>query len=345
MDPLPYSFEAPLGQLDRLREVLGPGPVLILTHDNPDPDALASGVGLAQLFHHGWGLRSRLVYSGLVARAENRTMLRLLTPEWEPGEDPLSAGVHSAIVLVDTQPEAGNNRLKPGVTPQVVFDHHLPKRKALQQVPFQVVAPKVGATVSLVYAYLDAAGVKLDRRLSTAMFYGLKTDTRGLSRGASSLDEAVYIRLLAGIDRRLLTQVEQSGLSREYFRAFSQGLTASQIYGQSLITNLGTMQWPDLTAEMADLLIRFEDANVVLCQGIFKQMLFFSVRTKPMTWDAGLLVQKMIFPPGKAGGHGSMAGGQIPLAEADPQSLQERLKDSFLQVMGEAAAAQPLILP
>jgi nanoRNase/pAp phosphatase (c-di-AMP/oligoRNAs hydrolase) len=38
-----------LVDLDRLKMALQPGPVLILTHHNPDPDALASGDALAYL--------------------------------------------------------------------------------------------------------------------------------------------------------------------------------------------------------------------------------------------------------------------------------------------------------
>ena len=111
-------------QLQHLREVVGSGPVLILTHENPDPDALSSGKTLAILLREAWGISSRLVYSGLVGRAENKVMLNLLTPEWEQADAVEDIDEYSAVALVDTQPGSGNNRLPDWITPHIVIDHH-----------------------------------------------------------------------------------------------------------------------------------------------------------------------------------------------------------------------------
>jgi hypothetical protein len=48
MSKITVSSVNPVGlnHLTRLRKILQDGPVLIATHDNPDPDALASGKGL-----------------------------------------------------------------------------------------------------------------------------------------------------------------------------------------------------------------------------------------------------------------------------------------------------------
>ncbi|MCO5190382.1 MAG: phosphoesterase, partial [Anaerolineae bacterium] len=59
-------------QLSQLRVTAGNGPVLILTHDNPDPDALASGKALATLLLAAWNIPSQLTYCGLIQRPENR---------------------------------------------------------------------------------------------------------------------------------------------------------------------------------------------------------------------------------------------------------------------------------
>ena len=62
-------------RLEALRAAAEPGPVLILTHANPDPDGLASGAALANLLVRAWSIPSQLGYSGLVTRAENKAML------------------------------------------------------------------------------------------------------------------------------------------------------------------------------------------------------------------------------------------------------------------------------
>ena len=131
-------------QLDRLQKIAGSGPVLILTHDNPDPDALASGIALATLLKQAWGIPTRLVYSGLIARAENQAMLRLLTPEWEALTDLGDLGAYAALAMVDSQPGAGNNSLPTGMVPQIVIDHHHPIRESIHQVPYVAVRPDGG---------------------------------------------------------------------------------------------------------------------------------------------------------------------------------------------------------
>ena len=201
------------------------------------------------------------------------------------------------------------------------------------------VRPEIGATATLLSQYLAAAGITPDANLATALFYALKTDTRGLSRGASLLDEVVYIRLLAQIDHQKLILIEQAGLPQTYFRAFSQGLQAARVYSHSVVAIMGPMHRPDLAAEIADLLIRLEEARAVLCLGLHENTLYLSIRTKPMGQDAGLLVQQVIVPPGKAGGHGTMAGGQVPLAGQDSAQVVDAITGRFLQVMGGLASA------
>jgi nanoRNase/pAp phosphatase (c-di-AMP/oligoRNAs hydrolase) len=192
------------------------------------------------------------------------------------------------------------------------------------------------------YQYLEAARVLPDSDLATAMFYGLKTDTRGLSRGTSPNDIAVYLRLLAQIDHNKLIQVEQAGLSQEYFRAFSQGLHAAQVYNQSVVAYLGPMHRPDLAAEMADLLIRLEKARAVLCLGIHEKTLHLSIRTEPLGQGVGLLVQQVIVSPGKAGGHGTMAGGQVPLDGQNVDYLVNEIISRFLKTMQETGIGESL---
>lgn len=330
-------------QLERLRVTAGSGPVLILTHDNPDPDALASGKALAVLFKEAWDIPSRLVYSGLVARAENRVMLKHLTPEWEHNETLPELKEYSAVAQVDTQPGAGNNRLDTAQPAHIVMDHHHPVRETMIAVTYADVRTELGATATMMYQYLAAAGVQPDPRLATAMFYGIKTDTRGLSRGASAADEIAFVRLLHVLDQRELSRIELASLSPEYFRAFNRGLHAARIHGQTIIARLGQMERPDFVAEMADILIRLEGINATLCLGQHNDTLHLSLRTEPMGQDAGLIVQRLVTHPGKAGGHGTMAGGQISLGGQEPDHLYATIERRFLEAMGEGSEGRELL--
>lgn len=330
-------------RMERLRRIAGKGPVLILTHDNPDPDALASGKALSILLREAWDVPSRLLYSGLVARAENRVMLNRLTPEWEFSETLPDLKQYSAIAQVDTQPGAGNNRLHTVQPAHIVIDHHHPIRRTIDMLPYADVRTDIGATVTMLYQYLDAAQLQPDSILATAMFYGLKTDTRGLSRGASPADEVAFVNLLHRLDQHELSKVELASLSREYFRAFSRGLQATRVYGQAIISRLGIIEQPDFAAEIADILIRLHGIQAALCLGQHGETLHISLRTEPLGQDAGLIIQRVIVPPGQAGGHGTMAGGQVPLAGQEIEQLLTSVEHRFLEVMGESRESVELL--
>jgi len=331
-------------QLERLRALAGNGPVLILTHDNPDPDSLASGKALAVLFREAWGIPSQLLYSGLVARAENHTMLKNLTPEWEHHEDLPDLKTYSAVAQVDTQPGAGNNRLDTVQPRHIVIDHHYPVRETIDTVSYVDIRTEIGSTVTMLFQYLAAAGIQPDPILATAMFYGLKTDTRSLSRGDSPADEIAFVELRHHLDQQELSKIELASLNREYFRAFNRGLHATRLYGQVVICRLGKMEQPDFAAEMADILIRLEGAQTVLCMGQHKNTLQISLRTEPLGRDAGLTIQQVIIPPGKAGGHGTMAGGQVSLEGQDVEKLAAEIVGRFLTIMGETGEGEALIV-
>lgn len=346
MDELHISYTNLIrdDRLEKLRQIASPGPVLILTHDNPDPDGLASGKALAVLFEKAWNIPSRLVYSGLVARAENKAMLRLLTPEWEHQDTLDNLEQYSTIALVDTQPGSGNNRVPAETKIGIVIDHHRPVREGLKLASFVDVRPDVGATVSLVYQYLEAMRVEPDQDLATAIFYGVQTDTRALSRDSSVIDQYVYFRFLSSIDRQKLSQVEQAGLPRAYFQALSKGLLSTRVYQHVVVTYQGEMHRPDFAAELADILIRLEGIRVVLCMGYHDKTMYLSMRTGVDDLDAGKMIQDVVQFHGKAGGHGRSAGGQIPLGAYTAEHVAAEIEDSFLRRMNENGEWKPLLL-
>ena len=55
-------------------------------------------------------------------------------------------------------------------------------------------------------------------------------------------------------------------------------------------------------------------------------------------------VQQVILPPGKAGGHGTMAGGQVPLsAGQDYRAAAQEIEKRFLDLVGETSDGVPLL--
>ena len=67
-----------LADLSAVLEGAGRRRVLVLCHNNPDPDSIASAYGLQFLLSRKLGIRSVIGYGGVVTRAENRAMIHRL---------------------------------------------------------------------------------------------------------------------------------------------------------------------------------------------------------------------------------------------------------------------------
>jgi nanoRNase/pAp phosphatase (c-di-AMP/oligoRNAs hydrolase) len=305
--------------------------LLILTHNDPDPDAIASAVALQWLLEEERGLESHIAYRGIIGRAENKALVRYLGyPLRMLVDGELSESL--PIALIDTQPGAGNNSLPPSASVSIVFDHH-PVREETSDAVFADIRPEVGATSTILTEYCQATGSELPPVIATALFYGIKTDTMGLGRGAGQPDVAAYFYLQSRIDVQALVKIERAQVPPEYFKGLVSALRSARIYGDMLIiSTIEEMERPDLPAEMADLLLRLKGVEWVICMGVYDDEMMLSVRTNNQG-DAGHLVQEIVGRLGSAGGHGAMAAGQVPLTGQPPVTLFRHLKRRALECL------------
>jgi len=88
----------------------GRGKVLILTHDNPDPDSLAAAMALKHFIIVQSGNQCALAYGGIIGRGENRVMVNKLDIDAVHIETFMPTDF-DVVCLVDTQPGTGNNSL------------------------------------------------------------------------------------------------------------------------------------------------------------------------------------------------------------------------------------------
>jgi nanoRNase/pAp phosphatase (c-di-AMP/oligoRNAs hydrolase) len=322
----------PLPPLNQLLDLLaGAKSVLILPHNDPDPDAIASAVGLRHLLAQRLGLEAQVAYQGIIGRSENKALVRFLgRPLKQLGETDLRRASH--IALVDTQPGAGNNPLPASRIPSIVVDHHT-WRPESAQAPYHDVRPEQGATSTIVTEYLQAASIEPSEALATALFYGIKTDTMGLARGAGLADVAAYYYLQPLVDIDALIEIERAQVPAGYFKSFVTAFQAARVYGSFVLSYLGPMGYPDLAAEIADQLLRLEGIQWVLCMGIYNDSLNLAARTRSRKGGAGQFVRAIVGDWGIAGGHGSMAGGQVSLQGADPAELVQQISKLALRYL------------
>ena len=322
--------------------VSGRGRILIVVHDNPDPDSLASAMALRHLFAVRLNREAVIAFSGMIGRSENLAMAKLLQIPLTPF--PLiDLKAFQVICLLDTQPGTGNNSLPPGARADIVIDHH-PMRESSASCRWVDIRPDYGTTATILYEYLKVQGVSLGTKLATALFYAIKSETQDLGREARRADRDAYLVLFPLANKTLLNSITRPSLPREYFISLHSALEHAHLYGKVMVASLKGVQFPELVSELADLLVRLEGIETVLCLGHYSNEMILSIRTSSEAINAGELIRKLVAGLGAAGGHGMMAGGKIDnVEEPAVKELERLLTDRLLAELG-VAEREPLAL-
>jgi nanoRNase/pAp phosphatase (c-di-AMP/oligoRNAs hydrolase) len=317
--------------------VEGPDPLIILPHDNPDPDALASAAALQYLLQELAERESVIALGGIVGRAENRAMIKYVNINLVPVKE-ITFDEHSKVVLVDTQPGQKNNSLPQDFRPTGVIDHH-PAYADYQGVPFVDLRNEYGATSTILTEYLRDSHVTVESKIATALFYGIAAETQDLGREATPADFAASQFLYPYANKRRLGKIENARVPREYFRTFRDAIEEAVVYDNVVISDLGDVLYPDMVAEVADFLLRLDEVEWALAMGSYKKNLFVSLRTTDRDANAGDILQKVLGSR-SAGGHDMIAGGKIKIDGngLEREKIAVRVKDRFLRRIGIDAA-------
>jgi len=305
-----------------LKSLNGKKEILIVSHDNPDPDTMASAFALRNLLSEKLKANVAIGFSGIIGRAENRAMIRHLGIPLKQLED-IDLSKFAATILVDSQPRSGRPGLPNEIQPDIVIDHH-PLNPASRKVKFYDIQSSIGATSTIITQYYIARGMEMDAHVATALLYGIKSDTRDLGRGTSPHDLDAYIYLYPRANLKLLSKIEHAEVPAEYFKIYARAIDNAITYNGVVTSFIGDINNPDIVAEIADTMIRLEGATCALVGGYYDDQIFVSFRTKEAELNAGKLVQRVIGKLGPSGGHGSMSAGRIPM-----QSMSENEKSTI----------------
>jgi nanoRNase/pAp phosphatase (c-di-AMP/oligoRNAs hydrolase) len=322
---------------ERLLATLTPfARVMIVSHVNPDPDALASMLGLKALLAHCQPRKEVvLTVDGMIARAENRVMVESIPIPLEPVEAvPLTPA--TAVAMVDSQPHTGR-RASEDVRPHVVIDHH-ETGGVLTGVLFRDIRPHIGATSTMVTGYLLEQNVAIPPQLATALLYGIESESSGYPREAGALDDGALVWLFPRADKDLLARIRNPKLPQSHFATVQHALVNAFLYDDVVVSWCGEVTQPDIIAELADFFIRFDQVNWAVTIGRFDDMLKLSVRVGHLGGHSGEVLREVINGLGAAGGHDKRAGGAIPLKDtsfAAIDALLHTIRQRFLSRLGK----------
>ena len=320
----------------RIREyVRGKGKVLIVGHDNPDPDSLAAAFALGHLLEVTENVKATIAFGGVIGRGENRAMVKELEIRTVPLEG-LDLSPYGVVCMVDTQPGTGNNSFPADRDVHIVIDHH-PLRDTTRKCKLVDVRDNYGASATMLYEYLLSQDIYIGTKLATILFYAIKSETQDLGREWTQYDRTAYLNLLQLSNNRILYNITHSQVPREYFSCYNRAIENARIYGSVLVSNLFEIDNPDVVAEMADFLLRLEGVDVVLGMGVFHEKGILSLRTSNHCIPAGQTLRDVVGELGTGGGHGMIAGAQIcPMKgnRAVLRELESTLTQRLLSTLG-----------
>ena len=310
--------------------------LLIVMQDNPDPDSIASAAALRRLAHAAGDVHCTISYGGVIGRSENKALADYLGLNFRPIED-IDPAKYDAVALVDTQPRTGNNSLPETIVPDIVIDHH-PLQPATRGVYFADVRSKYGALSTMLFEYLAEAGITPEPPLATALLYAIRTDTQDLGRNTFQTDITATETLYPLANARMLGEIQRGAVGVDYFRTLATAFEEATIQGRCIFALLDEVENPDIVAELADLFLRYEEADWSLCSGFWQDKAWLSLRSTRTELNAADTARHVVSGLGTGGGHPTAAAGQVPLekgTKAERTRIQKQIRERFLGKLGE----------
>ena len=279
--------------------------ILILLHNEPDPDAMASGLALRTVLHR---TRTTAVIAAIegVTRPENVRMANLLDIHVEQITRQ-AVEEFDRVCMVDVQPHyfPGLDRV------DLVIDHH-PEQHGYNAV-FKDIREDYGSTCTILTEHLRAIDASISERTATAMLYAIKSDTLFFNRQANRCDIDAFSYLYPLADANLIRKMEGAEITAERLQLITKATQRGVMNDQIFSVFLGEVPRDDAIPYVADFFLQLENVRWTLVSGIVHGSFVMSVRNLGYTRNAGDFVRRFFVDIGSAGGHRAMAKAVVPI--------------------------------
>lgn len=321
----------------RLRKALsGAGKVLILTQNDPDPDAISCGMALQVILGRDDNTAPICTF-GQVTRKENQAMIRLLRTNVRT-ITPDDLGEFDKIAMVDVQPPYFREVTFKKV--DAVIDHH-PYASDYEAV-YKDVNISYGATSTICHEYLTAIREDISTRLATALLYGIISDTMSLARDTSSRDFDAFTALWPRGNTQMLATMSRPRLDPQELSYFVQAINNRKVEGDFVFIWLGNIDREDIIPRLADFSLQIGESVWSAVGGAYEGNIIISIRNAGSRSDAGEVASMLFSKYGSAGGHQSMAKAVVGLdgfknafSLKSMKQVGERLFKMFTEALAE----------
>jgi nanoRNase/pAp phosphatase (c-di-AMP/oligoRNAs hydrolase) len=310
--------------------------VLIMLHNDPDPDAMASGLALRNVLRR---TKTTAIIGAMqgVTRPENLRMLNLLDIHVEAVTSQ-TLKEFDRIAMVDVQPHYFGGLID---RVDLVIDHH-PEQPGYTAV-FKDIRADYGSTSTILTEHLRAVDVSISERTATAMLYAIKSDTLFFNRQTNRVDLEAFSYLYPLADAAMIRKMEGAEITLErldyVMKAYQGGGFAEQVF----CAFIGPSPREDFIPYVADFFLQLEDVKWTIVAGVVNDSLVVSVRNLGYTKNAGEFVRRYFADIGSAGGHRAMAKAVVPMrafrekfGDLDAEGITARLRELAAQFLRES---------
>jgi nanoRNase/pAp phosphatase (c-di-AMP/oligoRNAs hydrolase) len=328
---------------ERFRRVIAEHDELaVLMHPNPDPDAMACAMGVAELAE-AVDTATTLLYPGDIRHQENRAFQTVLDQDFdriEHGSDLPAA----EVVLVDQNTARGFTGAE-ALEPVAVVDHHPGSGVGSD---FTDVRTESGACASIISEYFqdldweptppeeltetdeDAEGV-LSPTVATGLIYGIQSDTSHLTSGCSADDFDAASYLYPGIDEDRLSRIANPEVDAEVLDVKARAITERDVRNAFAVSDVGSVSNVDAIPQAADELLRLEGITAVVVMGERDGDIHLSGRSRDDRVHMGKTLSELVdgIPLSDAGGHARMGGGQVSVDHIGTGTTDLTGRDDF----------------
>ncbi|GMQ59456.1 hypothetical protein AN1V17_38530 [Vallitalea sediminicola] len=313
---------------DKLKELLkqlkNAGKVYIQPHNIPDPDAIASSLGIKYLLEKH-GISSKIIHVQTIEKANSKKMVELFDIKMTVKNE-MKYNENDFVILVDTQ--LGNSNITNLIKQNVmVIDHHEIVNETDTYI-FRDIRSDIGACSSIVAEYFYSNNISLTVNVATALLYGIMMDTDNLSRRVNALDIEMFYFLYNQADISMIKSLKLNQIVKSDLIAYARALNNVEIYGY-----LGFVHIEDcndsLLGTISDMVNTIEGVSVVVAYAKRANGVKFSIRSESTKIKANKLMRFIMAHRGVGGGHNEMAGGFMPADNMD--FLNNKRLDTFIR--------------
>jgi len=307
--------------------------MLVLTHRNPDPDAIASAVAL-QAIAASRGVAADIVYEGEIGIQENRAFVNLLGIELLAREQ-AEMEEYDTVAVVDL---AGATDATVESTVDIYIDHAEPDTEI--DATFEDVRPNVSSTSTILTKYIQEFDLNLTEEVATALLYGIRAETLDFKRDTTPADLTAAAYLYPFADHDTLEQVESPSMSPETLDVLAEAIRNREVRGSHLVSNAGFIRDADALGQAAQHLLNLEGITTSAVFAITDDTIQLAARSKDIRMNIGSVLEDAFDDIGETAGHATDASVEIPLGIFTGIETSGQNRDTLLNLVEEAVRSK-----